>query len=143
MILSLYRTQFLPDCTKGILYINGSYECQTLELPCTYKTSFNVHGKTCIFCGTYAVSKYQSKHCGYFVPLLADVPKRDCIEIHVANKPCEIHGCIAVGEAWSTLPQIDNSQAAFDRLMNTLNNAWKRGEEVTIRIIDLERKAHA
>jgi len=143
MRLHLYRRQFLPTCSKGILYVNGSFECFTLEPPRTFDSKINLSVVTCIPEGTYQLVKNASAHMHCDVPLLLHVPDREEIEMHVLNVPCQTHGCIGVGDTWTAKPEIDNSQAAFDRLMGYLNNAWARGELANITITDLEGSAYA
>lgn len=134
MKLNLYRTQFLPDCTKGNLYVNSKLECFTLELPPAFEGRMNVPDKTCCPEGIFTVVPYESPKRGCMVPLLKDVPGRDEIEMHIGNLRWNTDGCILVGATWCEGNMIDNSVMAFRALMAQLSPAWIRGEAVTIEI---------
>lgn len=143
MKLALWRTQSRPDCTKGVLYVDGSYACFTLELPRVVDHKINLPNVTCVLAGEYPVTPFMSEHMHCRVPLLGGVANRESIEIHVLNKPCQTNGCIGVGDTWTPEAEIDNSQAAFDRLMACLNAAWARSEAVTLTITGLDGAADA
>ena len=68
--------------------------------------------------GTYSALKRFSPHLGMTVVGI-DVPSRTDIEIHPANWPCQLEGCIAVGESKDN-DALDNSRSAFDRMMATV-----------------------
>lgn len=68
--------------------------------------------------GTYRGCKRDSQHFGMKVVGIS-VPNRTDIEAHPANRPCELKGCIAVGESIDG-DALDNSRAAFDAMMADL-----------------------
>jgi len=68
--------------------------------------------------GTYQARKRDSQHFGRRVVGI-DVPNRTDIEIHPANFPCQLKGCIAVGESKDG-DALDNSTSAFDRMMEAV-----------------------
>jgi hypothetical protein len=65
--------------------------------------------------GSYLARKRDSVHFGMRVVGI-DVPNRTNIEIHPANFPLQLEGCVAVGENKDG-DALDNSKAAFDRMM--------------------------
>jgi uncharacterized protein DUF5675 len=65
--------------------------------------------------GTYPARKEISPHFGFATPHLA-VPNRTYIEIHPANYPSQLEGCVAVGTTIDN-DSLDNSRAAFDKMM--------------------------
>jgi len=65
--------------------------------------------------GSYAAHLEDSPHFGRLTPHI-DVPNRTYIEIHPANYPSQLEGCIAVGSTRDS-DSLDNSVAAFDKLM--------------------------
>ncbi len=69
-----------------------------------------------------------SPHFGFVTPHLT-VPGRTYIEIHPANYPAQLEGCLAVGSSIDN-DTLDNSRAAFDRLMPLLPHKF------TVTIID-------
>lgn len=109
MIIRLIREPSGPDCTFGVMFIDGFYQCLTLE---------NTH--KIIPAGEYDITFYDSPHNKTLVPLLMNVPGRSEIEIHIANFFSELEGCIAVGTI-KDLTMLMNSQAAFGTLMAKLD----------------------
>jgi len=111
MILQLKRTQSYPenDAQFGELYIDDNLECLTLERISKIIPS-----------GIYPVSFYFSPHNQSLVPLLT-VPNREYIEIHVANYPTELLGCIAVGQTHND-QALSNSRLAFNDLMDKIKD---------------------
>ena len=97
------------DAQFGELSIDGVFECLTLE-----------RLSKLIPLGTFPVSFYLSPHNHLLVPLLT-VPGRCWIEIHPANYPAQLEGCIAVGSG-SNQDSISNSRYAFDMLMVKIGN---------------------
>lgn len=134
MKLSLYRTQYLPGCTKGNLYVDGSLECFTIEPPLKFNGALDVPDKTCVPEGEYSVSRFMSAHMDMMVALVGGVPNRDNIEIHPGNEPHETQGCIIVGATWCNGPEVANSRMAFNALMGKWMNAWAARELVTLEI---------
>ncbi len=95
---------------------DGSAECQTIERP----WAENAHGISCIPAGTYPVKLSFSPHHGFAVFGVEDVPNRSDIEIHAANLPTQLLGCVALGESRGTLNGQDAvmaSQSAVDTFM--------------------------
>ena len=106
----------------GALFINKLFQCYTLE-------PFD-----CIPYGEYDVVPYPSAKFGLIVPMLENVPGRTNIEIHVGNLPRDTEGCILVGKERG-IDCLASSRAAFNELMNKLHDAWRKKEEVKIRIV--------
>lgn len=114
--ISLIVTRFktTTDAYFGKLSLNGIFVCYTLE-----------RIAVAIPEGTYAAVIDLSPHLNYKCPHLR-VPARDSaaggdagIRIHVANEPCQVDGCIAVGDSIDG-DAMDNSGDAFRRLMALL-----------------------
>src|SRR5947209_2359030 len=90
MELELVRTYY-PEGTNGIVYINGSLQCYTIELPWLN----NQHQISCIPEGRYELKKRYSIKFGNHL-LVEHVPGRDDILMHPANDALhELKGCIA------------------------------------------------
>lgn len=68
--------------------------------------------------GRYVASLELSPHFGFLTPHL-NVAGRTYIEVHPANYPSQLEGCIAVGQSIDG-DALDNSKAAFDLLMSKL-----------------------
>ncbi len=109
---------YTPISTPGRLFdSNNLLFCQTVERP--HQTFGGNH--PAIPEGVYKALRYASPVHGN-VWMLQDVPGRSEIEIHVANWPSELLGCIALGQDFSchmtdTQWGVGHSQVAFDRFM--------------------------
>jgi hypothetical protein len=129
MKLELTRRWYTAESTIGEIHIDGKHECFTLERP----EGNNAPQVSCILEGEYDVTLYYSPHMNRIVMLLHNVPGRDMIEMHPANYPRELKGCIAPGvvrgenAVWSSV-------VAFEDLYNKVKAALDSGEKVTIRI---------
>ena len=136
----------------GKLYVNGIYECDTLEdtdrgltqdMPLSEIQSKKVYGETAIPTGTYKIDmntvspKFKdrswAKFCGGKLPRLIDVPGYSGVLIHVGNKPADTLGCILVGDN-KIKGQVINSTSTFQELYSLMLKAKVAGEEITITI---------
>ena len=136
--------------TIGILYVNGEYECDTLEdeVRVLNKESDKIYGKTAIPYGRYLIemdtispkfSKYEfySKVCNGRLPRLQDVPFFNGILIHVADgaKGAELlQGCIGVGRNLIKGGLLKGKET-FSMLYNKMLEAHLKGEEIWIELI--------
>lgn len=152
MKLTLKRTFKGPQYTIGKLYVNGVYECDTLEdtdrgLHETQSLleiqSKKVYGQTAIPYGTYKIDmntvspKFKdrswAKFCGGKLPRLIDVKGYEGVLIHVGNKAEDTLGCILVGRN-RIKGSIIESTECFYKLMSVLLGASKEGEDIYITI---------
>lgn len=95
---------------------DGTKECETIERP----WAANAHGISCIPAGSYTCSLRFSPHHGFAVFGVDHVPNRSDIEIHAANLPTQLLGCVALGETRGQLNGQDAvmaSQSAVDTFM--------------------------
>jgi hypothetical protein len=101
--------------TLGHLSSGSGFYCKTMER--------SVNGEhPCVAPGTFTVVKdwHHPRDLAkrYYCPELRDVPGRDQIQIHIANRLEQLLGCIAVGEHFSPdCDEIWQSAFAFKRLM--------------------------
>ena len=72
--------------------------------------------------GTYNAHLEMSPHFGFQTPHI-DVPQRTYIEIHPANYPAQLEGCVAVGLTKDG-GALDNSKQAFDNMMALVPNQF-------------------
>lgn len=134
MRLELFRFYFGDKSTIGALFANGVFECFTLELPRLHDGKPNVPDLTCIPARVYDVRVMPSPKHPLGTPHIINVPGRSAVEMHVANKPSELKGCVAVGQVASVASnEVLASGAAFDHLMEKL----KGREDVKIEIREL------
>lgn len=78
--------------------------------------------------GRYEMVLYKSPKRGYDVPLLKDVPGRDFIEIHIANKPEDLEGCIGLGKTHEKQDWVGESKLAFEEFMPIFKEALNKGK---------------
>jgi hypothetical protein len=133
MEITVRREQYRPGSTIGRLFVDGAFECYTLEDG--IRTN-KVYGETAIPAGSYPVEINYSPTFKKQLPLLRNVPKFDGIRIHPGNTPANTLGCILVGRGWQPGAEtITASRLAFTPLMTKIADALKRGEQVVLRVI--------
>ena len=152
MKLKLIRKYKTKNYCIGHLYVNGIYECDTLEdtdrgltqdMPLSNIQSKKLYGETAIPTGTYKIDmntvspKFKdrswAKFCGGKLPRLIDVPGYSGVLIHVGNKPADTLGCILVGDN-KIKGQVINSTSTFQELYSLMLKAKVAGEEITVTI---------
>lgn len=90
MLITICRSYF-PTGTNGRLYINGAFQCYTIELPWLN----NMPQHSCIPEGDYFLAMRFSRKFGTHL-LVRNIDSRDLILIHPANNAFrELKGCIA------------------------------------------------
>ena len=129
MKLELKRFSHSAKATMGDLFVDGKWECYTLERPWLN----NEKQRSCIPAGTYKIGLHDSPHFKRILPHILDVPSRDFILIHPANYPSELQGCIAPGMIKGD-DCVFKSKPAFAPLNDRIQQALRCGEAVTITI---------
>lgn len=150
MILEVVRYNHDKKTTQGILLVNTSFECFTLE---DEHRCEKVHGKTRIPSGYYKVKmrkeltpltqKYREKYDWFTYHIqLMDVPGFEWVYIHIGNRHIDTEGCLLVGDTPQADPDDEesyvwHSERAFIRLYKIISGALNAGEEVTIQIREI------
>ena len=150
MKLTVVRTQFGTDATNGLLFIDGVFECYTLE---DQYQAVKVMHETCIPEGTYDIkfrktggfhAKYSDryKNAHYGMLHLQDVPNFTYILIHAGNTDEHTSGCLIVGETQQDLDKgkdgfVGGSGDAYKKFYPKVRDALNAGEKVTIRYSDI------
>ncbi len=145
MKLQVVRTQFGKDATNGMLFINGIFECFTLE---DQYQAVKVMHETCIPEGTYDIKfrtvggfheKYKKRYgnAHYGMLHLQDVPNFTYILIHAGNTDEHTSGCLIVGETQQDLDLSDDgfighSGKAYVKLYNKVAKELLQGKKVSI-----------
>jgi len=112
--LTLERDIQDGQATLGRLFVDGNFQCYTLERPWLN----NQRGVSCIPEGTYHGAIQPSPHFRRDLPELLDVPGRSQILIHMGNKPADSMGCVLVGkERDEDGHMVMRSNAALDELL--------------------------
>ena len=149
MELNLKRVSKTNNYTIGQLYINGKYECDTLEdtdrdltssMSLEEIKSKKIYGNTAIPKGIYKITldivspkfkdRVWAKFCNGKLPRLLDVKGYDGVLIHVGNKVGDTLGCILVGIK-DRDGHICNSTNTFKNLYYKLKQAT---DQITITI---------
>jgi hypothetical protein len=118
----------------GTFSVDGVQKYFSLELPELFDGLPNIPDKTCILPGTYPVERLMSVHWNMMMPHVTHVPGRTEIEIHIANFPKDILGCMGIGMTRLSDTEIGESRVAFNDFNLDFENALRYGEEVTITI---------
>ena len=138
MKLTLIRELEGKEWTFGKLYINGEYQCETLEdkirevkgLPVS---AWKIKKVTAIPYGTYKLGLHDSPSFGQIVPILNNVEGFTYVLIHWGNFIKDTDGCILVGMTRRG-NAITDSRKAFGRLFPIIKEAIDKGEEVWLEI---------
>ena len=145
MKLTVVRTQFGTDATNGLLFIDGIFECYTLE---DQYQAVKVMHETCIPEGTYNIefrktggfhAKYSEryKNAHYGMLHVQDVPNFTYILIHTGNTDEHTSGCLIVGETQQDLEVskdgfIGSSTLAYKKMYAKVAGQLLQGKKVTI-----------
>ena len=145
MKLTVVRTQFGTDATNGLLFIDGIFECYTLE---DQYQAVKVMHETCIPEGTYDIkfrktggfhAKYSEryKNAHYGMLHIQDVPNFTYILIHTGNTDEHTSGCLIVGETQQDLEIskdgfVGSSTVAYKKMYSKVASQLLQGKDVTI-----------
>ena len=145
MKLTVVRHQFGTDATNGMLFINGIFECYTLE---DQYQAVKVMHETCIPEGTYDIkfrktggfhAKYSEryKNAHYGMLHIQDVPNFTYILIHTGNTDEHTSGCLIVGETQQDLEVskdgfVGSSTVAYKKMYAKVASQLLQGKDVTI-----------
>lgn len=126
MKLKLKRIHKTENSTIGELFIDGVFECYTLE---DKEREIKIKSETAIPKGVYKVIITRSNRFKVDLPLLVNVSNFEGIRIHAGNTNHDTEGCILVGQTRSK-DFIGSSRKAFAKLFAKL----KKAENITIEI---------
>lgn len=136
MKLRVERLWKKKDYTIGRMYVDGKLFSNTLEDRVRdLSKEQKVYGKTAIPAGTYKVIYNWSPKFRRNLPRLLNVPYFEGILIHPGNTAEDSAGCILVGNN-SIKGRLTESRYTSDRLNTMVDAAQKRGEEITIEIVE-------
>jgi len=130
MKIVLTRKWLTNKSTIGEMYVNGDFECYTLEDPVTKE---KVAGKSAIPAGTYKVIIDWSVRFRKMMPHILNVPQFAGVRIHAGNTPNDTEGCLLLGKVRGN-DCISESRRAVELFTIKLMDAVKASEEVTLEI---------
>lgn len=152
MKLELKRRFRGPNYTIGSLFINGVYECDTIEdvdrgltdsMSVDEIKAKKIYGRTAIPTGTYRIDmntvspKFKdrawAKPYKGILPRLENVKGYEGVLIHVGNKAEDTLGCILVGRNRIKGSVVESTEC-FYKLMSVLLGASKVGEDIYITV---------
>lgn len=138
MKLLLERNRPHLTCTTGQLFIDGAFECFTLEdvvreIRGVPVARWKIPGKTAIPAGLYNVTLTWSPRFQKNMPLINDVPGFTGVRIHCGNTDADTEGCVLVGRVEGN-ESILNSADAYRHLYPQLEAAIAAGELITLEI---------
>src|SRR6056300_37196 len=152
MKLQVVRTQFGKDATNGLLFIDGKFECYTLE---DQYQAVKVMHETCIPGGEYDIiyrkiggfhtkysARYGAEHKGML--WLQDVPGFTYILIHSGNTDEHTSGCLIVGETQQDLDLgkdgfVGQSVKAYKAMYRKVANELLQGKKVSIEYLNIQQ----
>lgn len=121
MELLLVREPSSDEATLGVLFVDGAFECFTLE---DVVRPVKVKGATAIPAGRYRVRVTFSPRFRRLLPLVEDVPGFEGIRFHAGNSAADTEGCILPGTGRMG-DRVVGSRVAFDALMGKLRgDVW-------------------
>ncbi len=145
MHLELIRLSTTGENTIGALYIDGLWQCWTLEDTQRFE---KIAGQTRILSGTYPIhlrtgspmsdryaERYPTEHRGML--WLQGVPGFTYVYIHPGNDEDDTDGCLLVGEEVQMGARtVGPSIPAYRRIYRPIADAVEGGESVQITIRD-------
>jgi len=150
--LTVVRHQFGTDATNGLLFIDGVFECYTVE---DQYQAVKVMHETCIPEGTYDIKfrkvggfneryskRYKNAHYGMLH--LQDVPNFTYILIHAGNTSDDSSGCILTTTTQTDLDSAKagfggQSQLAYKRMYDKVAKVLLQGKPVQIEITTIDK----
>lgn len=136
MTLRLVREPTIDGCTRGCLFVDGHFQCFTLEDAIREEagqpvSAWKVQNATAIPAGRYRMDITFSGRFRRLLPLLLDVPGFSGIRLHTGNTTADTEGCILVGRTRGD-SRIGESRLAFEDLFPRLIAALDDGIWIAI-----------
>ena len=128
MLIEVKRFEFKDTHTVGKMYVDGIYECYTLED--AVRNGTKIIGKTAIPIGEYKLIIDASTRFKQDMPHILDVPDFTGVRIHAGNTSADTDGCILLGSTWAGKDFIGNSKIAYKKFFDKL----KKTKTATIKI---------
>lgn len=137
MNVDIFREEVSDNgkATIGRMYIDGNYECWTLE---DISRPVKIKKETCIPAGSYDLTIDYSPKYRRRMPHVLNVPYFEGIRIHSGNHDLHTEGCILLGRTHTRGQDwIGESKLAVEAFFPKLDAALERGEPCRITIHDI------
>ena len=146
MIVKLIRFSSQEDSTLGLLYIDGAFQCFTIEDEFREE---KVHGETRIPEGIYELGiraeggfheRYKQRFRGVHKGMIEvkDVPNFKYILLHIGNWEHQSEGCLLVGNSAKQnvtgSGMVLESKIAYLRVYPIIMRALQKGKKVFLNI---------
>lgn len=143
MLIEVKRDTLTPESTIGEMFLDGAFECYTLELPVkdglpgsaipptgdsSYMVKLSPSSKFMHSTDLW-VMRYANK-----IPHILGLPAtRSNILIHWGNDASDTEGCLLVGET-REVNMVGRSRLAFEKMWDKLMAAELRGETIQLKV---------
>lgn len=139
MNLKLVRKSLNEHFTIGELYIDGVFECFTMEDKDRRLEDggTKIPAVTAIPLGEYRVIVNMSSRFQKLMPLLISVPQFEGVRIHPGNTEKDTEGCILVGQVPGPIDKavaVVNSRVTYESLFRKIRAAYDDKERVSLKI---------
>ncbi len=131
--IQLKRGRSRDKATLGSLYIDGVFECNTLE---DVVRDEKIQNETAIPAGVYQVTIDHSEHFGCDMPHIQNVPNYSGVRIHAGNSDVDTDGCILLGVNTGNPDFISLSRLTFNKFFVKLADRLNSGEQADITIMN-------
>jgi len=133
MNIKIVRKTGNSKFTEGRMYIDGEFECFTVE---DAVRAVKIQNQTAIPKGTYNVIMTMSTRFKKVMPLLEGVPNFTGVRIHAGNSSKDTEGCIIVGALNDSMDDdfVGASKVAVSRLYPKIVDALARNEKVFLEV---------
>ena len=139
MKIKIVRKLGNDKSTEGRLYINGVFECFTVEDADRglERGGSKIQNKTAIPKGEYEVVWNHSNHFKKDMPQIMNVPGFEGVRIHAGNSSADSEGCIIVGAINDSMDDdfIGGSKIAVGRLYPKIHDAYAVKQKITLEIV--------
>ena len=139
MKIKLVRKLGNAKFTEGRLYIDGVFECFTVEDADRVLESggVKIRNLTAIPKGIYNIILSMSIRFKKILPEVLNVKGFSGVRIHGGNKSADTEGCIIIGAVNTSMDDdwVGSSAIAMTRLQPKIAKAIKAGKSVTLEIV--------
>ena len=138
--LTLIREPSKDGATLSVLYLGSYAVCDVLEdeireVPGVEVMLWKVKGRTAIPSGTYMLALQNSMRFGADTLTVTCVPGFEYIRIHGGNTQLDTEGCLLPGTR-NGANTVKDSRVALQRLRDLIVPGMRRGEQVTLMIVN-------